>query len=112
MATARVGDHCSDCCRGRRGRGVGVADRGPGTDAEPGGGFGRGTLGRAADGAGLLPFRRCLVLPPERVRVLSAKIEAETMLAIGNGLTFVTVLMLGPAAFLAVTTAAAGSLLR
>jgi hypothetical protein len=54
-----------------------------------------------------------LLPPPERVRVLSAKIEAETMLAIGEGLTFITVLMLGLVApFLALTTAAAGSLLR
>src|SRR5262249_56275547 len=53
-----------------------------------------------------------LLPPPERVRVLSAKIEAETFLAIGEGLTFITVLMLGLAApFLAVTTAPPRSLL-
>ena len=54
-----------------------------------------------------------LLPPPERVRVLSAKIEAETILAVGDGLTFITVLMLGLVPpFLAGTTAAAGSLLR
>jgi hypothetical protein len=53
-------------------------------------------------------------LPPsQRVRVLSAKTEAEMIIAIGDGLTFITVLMVGLAApFLAGTTAAAGSLLR
>jgi hypothetical protein len=50
--------------------------------------------------------------PPERVEVLSAKIEAETIIAIGDGLTVITVILLGWLPFGAVTTAAAGSLLR
>jgi tRNA A-37 threonylcarbamoyl transferase component Bud32 len=51
--------------------------------------------------------------PPERVEVLSAKIEAETIIAIGDGLAFILVVMLGSGpAFWAGTTAAAGSLLR
>jgi hypothetical protein len=51
--------------------------------------------------------------PPERVEVLSAKIDAETIIALGDGLTvpIVLTLVLG-IPFWAGTTAAAGSLLR
>jgi len=51
--------------------------------------------------------------PPERVEVLSAKIEAETIIAMGDGLMVVTVIVLGfGIPFSAGTTAFAGSLLR
>jgi len=51
--------------------------------------------------------------PPERVKVLSAKIEAEQIIAIGGALTVSIVIMLGLGLpFWAMTTAAAGSLLR
>src|SRR5262249_29824964 len=54
-----------------------------------------------------------LLPPPERVRVLSAKIEAETILAIGEGLTFITGRGPGLAPpFPPGATAAAGSPLR
>jgi hypothetical protein len=53
------------------------------------------------------------VPPPERGAVLSAKIQAETIIAIGGTLTVFTVLMLGLGIpFAAVTTAVAGLLLR
>ncbi len=51
--------------------------------------------------------------PPERVKVLSAKIEAEQIIAIGDSLTVITMLALGfGLPFWAMTTAFAGSLLR
>jgi hypothetical protein len=50
--------------------------------------------------------------PPERVEVLSAKIEAETIIVLGDGLTVFTVLMLGVLPLSAGATAVAGSLLR
>jgi hypothetical protein len=50
--------------------------------------------------------------PPERVEVLNAKIEAETIIAIGDGLTVFTVICLSGILFWAGTTAFAGSLLR
>lgn len=55
-----------------------------------------------------------LKLPPgQRVPVMMAKIEAETIIALGDGLAFFTMLMIVFAApFLAWTTAAAGTLLR